>query len=386
MARTDIHSPKNFDPAQYQVVDYFDNKPPEPPRGAALSARGLELYDLARKAYLERIFRYFPEWRSADETADHRGIHQCAHCGHRPIRYVAVVQHTVTGAYLCFGEICADRAELPSRAEWDRKKARRERELAQARVEREVAREAWLAAGGKDIHEWLTHNQGHPFLRDMLDTIERRGQLSPNQLAATQRWMARDAEKAARKVAEREAQGTQHWTAGRQEIEGEIVSVKWKDGAFPGYKMMVKTADGRRAWGSLPAALDPEQATGEDRPDPKGCIVRFAAELQVSNDDPTFGFFKRPQNARVLDARGSSTNQATPPRPLREVEHDLQCAYNDRNHIRRIGSYKPEYGGPSTQAEFARDAADLRAIEADIAKLEAERLEAAKAEGLAVTR
>ena len=108
-------------------------------------------------------------------------------------------------------------------------------------------------------------------------------------------------------------------------IEGELVSTKWADG-FAGEveKMLVKvsTPEGEyRVWGSMPSAFKGEwgctgcQSIGpvcKDGCDSQnhglgyigraqpGDTVRFTANIERSNKDQDFGFFKRPRKASVV--------------------------------------------------------------------------------------
>jgi len=98
----------------------------------------------------------------------------------------------------------------------------------------------------------------------------------------------------------------------RQTVEGEIVSVRWKDSDYGGaFKMTVKitTPDGVWiTWGTLPTKLEEEAYTEKQRREDfetatvdilKGCTVRFDAKLQAGNDEH-FCFFKRPTKTSIL--------------------------------------------------------------------------------------
>jgi hypothetical protein len=80
--------------------------------------------------------------------------------------------------------------------------------------------------------------------------------------------------------------------AGRQEIEGEIISIKvYDDGRFGRVsKMLVKCA-GFKVFGSVPAAIAEAAAPG--------VRVRFVAEIQPK--EVGFGFFKRPSKAAIVN-------------------------------------------------------------------------------------
>jgi hypothetical protein len=71
-----------------------------------------------------------------------------------------------------------------------------------------------------------------------------------------------------------------------------VLSVKWQENDFGGREVMtVKDDRGFLVWGSTPHAIDSVQ---------KGDRVRFVANVERSDRDETFGFFKRPRKAEVV--------------------------------------------------------------------------------------
>lgn len=94
--------------------------------------------------------------------------------------------------------------------------------------------------------------------------------------------------------------------AGRTTITGVIVSVKAEE-TFYTYsggvtlKMLVETDEGFRLWGTMPRSLEGNYNTVSAE---EGDVVTFTATLTASDDDPLFGFFKRPTKASIV-ARGS---------------------------------------------------------------------------------
>ena len=89
--------------------------------------------------------------------------------------------------------------------------------------------------------------------------------------------------------------------AGRQEIAGQVVSVKWHTTRFGRrestvQKMVVRTAAGWAVWATVPAGLPADM--------PVGTAVRFEATIEPSDRDVLFGFAKRPTKARILEHEG----------------------------------------------------------------------------------
>lgn len=78
---------------------------------------------------------------------------------------------------------------------------------------------------------------------------------------------------------------------GRVEIEGVIVSTKQVTTAYgDAVKCTILLPTGAKVWGTLP------ERAGSDR----GHRVKFVATVKPSDDDPTFGFYKRPFNWQTL--------------------------------------------------------------------------------------
>jgi len=85
---------------------------------------------------------------------------------------------------------------------------------------------------------------------------------------------------------------------GKETVTGEIVGIKWLETYYTysgesTRKMIVMDDRGFKVYGTAPRSLDDAG---------KGDRVSFTATLQRSCDDPTFGYFKRPTNAQVVEA------------------------------------------------------------------------------------
>jgi hypothetical protein len=96
--------------------------------------------------------------------------------------------------------------------------------------------------------------------------------------------------------------------SGKILIEGTIVSVKhhaankWGS-CMPKMIVKVSTNEGSwLCWGTLPSALR-QNEMGEllEPSELSGKLVSFEAIVTPSKNDPSFGFFKRPSNARFLE-------------------------------------------------------------------------------------
>lgn len=296
MTRTDIHRPAEFDPTDYRVIDYLDNQRPKPP--VTGNADALEAYARWVAAWEARIFEHFPDWRTGGD--DHASIFTCNHCGHPGIRYVAVVEHVPSGARLAFGEICAERCELPGRDAFRRKYAYDAAERERRKHEREIEL-AEFRAGAGDVADFLAglnddYGSREPeFLLSLKSQLTRKGTLSEKQVEAARKFLVKRQERTERFAAESAAlEGVPPVPEGRFTVEGMIASMK--PGTF-GLQMLVKLDDGNKVWGPVPEALAGSYGTD---PAEVGQRVRFNGTVQRSNKDEHFGFFKNPRKAEVV--------------------------------------------------------------------------------------
>ena len=94
---------------------------------------------------------------------------------------------------------------------------------------------------------------------------------------------------------------TEVLTSGRRKITGVVISTKQQNSKYGMvHKMLIEEEDGNRVYGTVPARLR-GRVRAED-------TIRFDAEVHPSDDDPHFGFFKRPTNAERL-SKGPSQHQ-----------------------------------------------------------------------------
>jgi hypothetical protein len=81
-------------------------------------------------------------------------------------------------------------------------------------------------------------------------------------------------------------------TEGRQQVTGTVVARYTRESQWgTSYKMIVEDDRGFKVCGAEPSNIYPG----------KGDRVRFMAALEVSQDDPTFGFYSRPTKAEILE-------------------------------------------------------------------------------------
>jgi hypothetical protein len=316
--RTDIHSPKNFDPSAYDFIGWLYFGPVEP------GMDGSEFSDFEADRFAH--------------NNPHVGIYEddqkCDHCGSRFI-YGAVFSHK-DGGWIIVGHDCASgRFQTPDKFTFQLGYIKRRAAQTRARMSKSDKLAAYLEANPElaEAFEWCeeadallasfeTYDDYGPtlsdegriykrligFNRDTISDIRskliRYGNISPKQLLFVIRLAKEGAEKLtdAKRIVEEVAAMTP-LTAGRQEIEGTILSVKGHDSDFGfSWKITVALESGHRVWGTLPTSLytttrynfgdvtTPESLKGE--------TIHFTGTIVPKGND--FAFFKRPSKASII--------------------------------------------------------------------------------------
>jgi len=123
--------------------------------------------------------------------------------------------------------------------------------------------------------------------------------LSEKQIALVKKIHRESTERENRWAAEREAAGPVP-AGNKVEVEGRVLSAKWRSSQYgEALKITVELANGSRVWGTCPRPVG--EACDWDVNEVKGCVVAFrASSVKASDDDGTFGFFKRPTCGRVV--------------------------------------------------------------------------------------
>ena len=136
--------------------------------------------------------------------------------------------------------------------------------------------------------------QGLPvseFITSLWTRVRRNRQLTDAQVAGALKFKERFEEREAERAAER-ARAQPVIVGYGLVITGEVVSVKLHESKY-GVKLVMTVKDDRGfcVWGTVPQHLSEIQ---------RGQRLTFQANVEVSDRDETFGFFKRPRHARVL--------------------------------------------------------------------------------------
>jgi len=278
--RTDIHSPSNFIPGDYEVLDFF---------GVEKDEEGLP-YVYGRDAILA--------YDDADVSANpHPDLNQCDLCGTRFV-HGAVLAHK-DGDVITVGGICLDEIALIGGISRNERLARTRRENRWAILRR------FLASAPDGIVAALRAD--HHISRDLRAQVIRKGRLSEAQVELAFKLASDVAKREELKANEPEAAPVPE-TDKRIRIVAKLVHTKVVDGHYgPTEKglFLCDAGDGRafKLWGTVPQAVS-DARWDYDREHgvwPKGVVpnVSFTARVERSRDDEAFGFFKRPTKVEV---------------------------------------------------------------------------------------
>lgn len=340
--RTDPHRLAVLDPADYSLVATEDRNPDE---GFWEMVNDLGPQAAARVNYLDSP--YHARQQEADERRYERlerlldgEVDICRVCGqNHGNRFWGFFEHLPTGDVIQVGSKCAAKVGLADRAALEEVRAHEGRKLAierghrlagdpaaQRAIEwcwRQVGEDAEVSKDGTHVlpRAELMNPGGFAidFACDVLARFNRTATLSDAQVALVHKIEREDAERAARKAAEPEPQPIPaDVLTGRAQIAGTILSLKWKDDPYGGrFVTTIRDDRGFKVWGNatdpILAAAYPQAGEGWAAHDEsqgafiayrirKGTLIRvaFTAAVTASNDDETFGFFKRPTKVEAI--------------------------------------------------------------------------------------
>ena len=284
-----IHNPKNFEPTNYAVVDYLDNREPEYVWGMEPGA-----FKAVREDFFRAWKRYFPAPQ-----------YRCAHCGNGRIRYVAVCRYKPTGEYVAFGDICAGRLEFESHDEFKAEMVRRSAAATALRIKTHHQATKFCDERPRLkalVDEVLAGKYAdNDFMQDITRKLFQYGSLSERQEAAFLESPEREArferereEKAARLEQERET--TKHYgeIGSRIEIEATVTD----DFSFPkrnpkfygdlnGHCVKLVTDEGERLiyWNYMNVDVTRPDGTTTWHKVQKGDRLRFRATVKKHGTD-----------------------------------------------------------------------------------------------------
>jgi len=267
MPRTDIHSPANLEPANYEfLTDFYIGSDKDMQ----------DAYKFENRDW-ERLMQSNPIVSPRSN---------CHHCSAH-YAYGVCYRYIPTGELINVGHVCAANTfSLPDRVALNRRNAERKVELARERARIAAKAEAFLAE--HPIIAALNNDPGYKsnFVKDVLAKLFTYGELSPRQVAALEaaqtKMQARQQEEAANPLP------VSPCPTGRVSVTGTVLSLKDVDTDFgTTTRMLVRDLRGFKVWGTCPRSLD--CSVGDN--------VTFTANLEASCTDVNFGFFKRPTKA-----------------------------------------------------------------------------------------
>lgn len=268
-----VHNPSNFEPRDYEVLDYLDNAP-----DVFYAYLGDEGRMVTFRAEMAQALG--ADWASK--------AYHCAHCGNGNVRYITVTRHIPTGERVVFGADCTARLGFIDRMAFKLAQLRSKAEAGHARLKVWQARERFLAANPAvaiaiEQAKAPAHAR-NSFVQDVLSKLNQYGSLSERQVAAVLQSLARDVETAKRKAVEAtEVKG--EGPVGRVTVTGEVLSVQQRETDFGTVtKMLLKLQNNAKAWLTVPAGSGIE----------RGQTVTVTATFEQSRDDKSFSFGKRP--------------------------------------------------------------------------------------------
>ena len=297
---------EEFNPQNYEIIDYLDNKPPV--------CGGLYHWANAERATEITVAR-FEAWREEFRRVGFgdRIPHNCEHCGQH-IRYVVATKHRVTGEAVAIGCDCAAyRLNMDSRGAIQRwLKERRAaikglREQALAEAVEFLTNDPDFAAIFREVTNFDMEEQKQateiPFIvLDICRKFRDSGQVTAAQRNAVVKvyniWFDRAQSKTIRQAQwAQEKANAGDAPEGRCKVQGECVFVKFYENDFGGsYKAIIKTTNGSTVFVSLPSSCDDPSAL-------KGKEISLTASFSRKSDDSKFAFGKRPHGLEIVKGR-----------------------------------------------------------------------------------
>jgi hypothetical protein len=279
MTRTDIHRPSVINPDDYQFVSFHSHHD-----------------DYVVNLIEQEQFRTHMA-KTGGKFSRHNHGGSCHVCGAHAMT-VARFYHSPSNTYVQTGEDCAEKLHEGDALNFRsfRVKAKKGIDAAAGKRKAQVFLEnanltaAWsIYDGGLDFDPKWEENTIYDIVRKLVQY----GSISDKQKSFIGNLLGRIVDRAqiAEQRAAEVAAALPIPVEGRMVMTGTVLTLKGQETEF-GYvtKMLVQHAEGWKVWGTVPQAL----ATVE-----KGQQVIFTATITVSDNDPKFGFFKRPAKAMV---------------------------------------------------------------------------------------
>lgn len=294
--REDVHRPSIIIPADYEFVA-FDYLRIETIEGC----RTLEAARAAKSLHFAR---------TGGRYATHTHGGSCHICGASAI-YTCTFYHAKSNEYIHTGHDCADKLGFGTgdfnafrKAITDSRDAATGKRKAKATLEDAGLQVAWALylADYEAIPTLITKRDAEgnvlvttlPYeeqtIRDIVGKLVKYGSISENAMGLLCKLVERLPERDQRnaeltKQRAEEKAAAKPCPTGRLKVEATVLKVEDRDTEF-GIRtvMTVKSDEGWIGWGSVPSGVTVE----------RDCRIVFVATFTPSDNDPKFGFFKRP--------------------------------------------------------------------------------------------
>ena len=283
----------------------------------------------------EREYHDFNEFGLTDEQQDYvdnnrfngNAINKggCDCCGSRPTA-VAYYKHIPTGEVITVGLTCSEKIQAGAWEEGHRQAlsviAGRKRAIKKAEGESFIDSNSGLRS--------VLESGKHEILDDMLKKAHKYGSLSEKQIAFAYKLFAQCVEREEEHARRLEAlEGSTLDCSQRITVTGKVIKTKWQDSDYGGsMKMLVELDSGFKVWGTIPTlnvdatdyynqnwqnltrytdASDENKTQWQKNMDKfaKDSVnvddtIQFTAQFEMSKDDETFAYFKRPTKLQKL--------------------------------------------------------------------------------------
>lgn len=286
--RTDVHRPSVIVPTDYEFV-------------ALENIKIDSLSDCHAVMYYRDLIKNHMD-RTGGTYSKHAHGGTCHVCGAHCV-WTVLFYHAPSNSYIRTGLDCADKLDWAAdngmvdafkknvKSALERKAGK---EKAKALLEEAGLIDAWVlydSDADSVPNKWEENT-----IIDIVSSVIRYGKFTEKQEAFVRSLLKKISNREAEEIkraAEYDAADNLPDFDERASIEGVVAAIR-TDETFYGYvtKMMVISDAGWKVWGTLPSSLSDAK---------KGDRVSFVATVTKSDDDPKFGFFKRPSKGKIVE-------------------------------------------------------------------------------------